>query len=66
MAKAWAGEKLVCVNRNSAPNAAIARAKRFSVNILATRHKSLALRFAGATAVQGDARFARGDYLRPL
>jgi flavin reductase (DIM6/NTAB) family NADH-FMN oxidoreductase RutF len=53
---------LVCVNRNSAPNAAIARARRFSVNILATRHKSLALRFAGATGVQGDARFARGDW----
>jgi flavin reductase (DIM6/NTAB) family NADH-FMN oxidoreductase RutF len=53
---------LVCVNRNSAPNAAIARAGRFSVNVLATRHKSLALRFAGATGVQGAERFAKGEW----
>ncbi|MBL8832989.1 MAG: flavin reductase family protein [Rhodospirillales bacterium] len=54
---------LVCVNRDTAPNAAIARAGRFSVNVLATRHKALALRFAGVTGVQGDERFARGDWI---
>lgn len=53
---------LVCINRNSAPNAAIARAGRFSVNVLATRHKALALRFAGATGVQGAERFERGEW----
>jgi flavin reductase (DIM6/NTAB) family NADH-FMN oxidoreductase RutF len=53
---------LVCVNRDSAPNGAIARAKRFSVNVLATRHKALALRFAGATGVQGEERFAKGEW----
>jgi flavin reductase (DIM6/NTAB) family NADH-FMN oxidoreductase RutF len=53
---------LVCVHRGSAPNAAIARARRFSVNVLATRHKALALRFAGATGAQGEERFAHGEW----
>ena len=53
---------LVCVNRDSAPNAAIAAAKRFCVNVLALRHRSLALRFAGATGVAGEDRFAQGKW----
>jgi flavin reductase (DIM6/NTAB) family NADH-FMN oxidoreductase RutF len=54
---------LVCVNRDSTPNAAISRAGRFSVNVLGTRHKALALRFAGATGVQGEERFGRGEWI---
>ena len=53
---------LVCVNRDSAPNRAIASAKRFCVNVLGTRHRALALRFAGATGVQGEERFAKGTW----
>ncbi len=53
---------LVCVNRDSAPNRAIAAAKRFCVNILGQKHRALALRFAGATGVQGEERFAQGRW----
>jgi flavin reductase (NADH) len=53
---------LVCVNRDAAPNAAIAASGRFCVNVLALRHRALALRFAGATGVAGDDRFARGKW----
>lgn len=53
---------LVCVNRDSAPNRAIVAAKRFCVNVLGTRHRALALRFAGATGVQGEERFAKGTW----
>lgn len=53
---------LVCVNRQVGPNAAIARAKRFCVNVLAAGQKSLAMRFAGATGHQGEDRFAKGRW----
>jgi flavin reductase (DIM6/NTAB) family NADH-FMN oxidoreductase RutF len=53
---------LVCVNRRAVPNAVIARAQRFCVNVLASGQKSLALRFAGATGHQGEDRFAKGRW----
>lgn len=53
---------LVCVNRQAWPNPIIARAKRFSVNVLAAAQKGLALRFAGATGHQGEDRFAKGRW----
>jgi flavin reductase (DIM6/NTAB) family NADH-FMN oxidoreductase RutF len=53
---------LVCVNRQALPNAVIARAKRFCVNVLASGQKSLAMRFAGATGHQGEDRFAKGRW----
>ncbi len=53
---------LVCVNRDSAPNRAIAASRRFCVNILGQKHRALALRFAGATGVQGEERFAQGRW----
>lgn len=53
---------LVCVNRQAWPNAVIARAKRFCVNVLASGQKGLAMRFAGATGHQGEDRFAKGKW----
>lgn len=54
---------LVCVNRAADAHDPIDRGGRFCVNLLASGHRGLAARFAGADGVEGEARFAEGRWI---
>ena len=57
------GTILVCINRNTGTGKMIADTKRFSVNVLGSHQEEVAMVFAGAGGVQGDERFAHGEWL---
>jgi len=48
---------LICVNKTASAHQPIAKGGVFCVNVLGTQHIAIANRFAGRTAVDGDARF---------
>ncbi|MFO1188241.1 MAG: flavin reductase family protein [Alphaproteobacteria bacterium] len=48
---------LICVNKTASAHQPIAKGGVFCVNVLGTQHITIANRFAGRTAVDGDARF---------
>jgi len=48
---------LICVNKTASGHKPIAGGGRFCVNVLGTQHITIANRFAGRAAVDGDARF---------
>ena len=54
---------LVCVKRTAGAHDAIARSRRFCVNVLAHGHHNLAARFAGHDGVRGEARFRAGRWV---
>jgi flavin reductase (DIM6/NTAB) family NADH-FMN oxidoreductase RutF len=54
---------LVCVNREAEAHDLIDRGGRFCVNLLASGHRALAGRFAGADGTEGEARFAKGRWI---
>ena len=53
---------LVCVNRNASAHARIREEKCFAVNFLNEGHALLALTFSGQKGVEGDDRFAFGQW----
>ncbi|QCI65290.1 flavin reductase family protein [Phreatobacter stygius] len=53
---------IVCVNRNASAHPRIREEGCFVVNFLGEEHAPLALTFAGRKGVNGDARFALGDW----
>ncbi len=53
---------LVCINRRVSAWPTIREERRFCVNILASRHRALAVRFSGTGGVRGAARFDMGDW----
>lgn len=53
---------IACVNRAASAAAVILRDGAFGVNLLSTRHVSLAKRFAGAGGIKGAARYEEGDW----
>lgn len=53
---------LVCVGRATRAHNVIGDRGAFSVNFLAAEHQDLAQRFAGCLGVDGEARFAEGDW----
>ena len=53
---------LVCVNRSVSALPTLQREGRFCINILADRHRALAIRFSGVTGVRGTERFDDGDW----
>jgi flavin reductase (DIM6/NTAB) family NADH-FMN oxidoreductase RutF len=54
---------LVCVNTRTGTCAAIAETGRFAVNLLPDPAAPLAMRFAGAGGIAGEAKFAEGTWL---
>ena len=54
---------LVCINRKVSAWPTISREGRFCANILAVRHRALALRFSGAGGVHGAERFEEGEWI---
>jgi flavin reductase (NADH)/cob(II)yrinic acid a,c-diamide reductase len=53
---------LVCVNRNASAHPRIREEACFGVNFLAHEHMALALTFSGQKGVNGDDRFAFGQW----
>ncbi|MEQ8500631.1 MAG: flavin reductase family protein, partial [Sneathiellaceae bacterium] len=53
---------LVCVNRRTGTCAAIRSSGSFNVNLLPDPSGPLAMRFAGADGVTGEAKYALGDW----
>ena len=53
---------LVCVQKSAAICASLAEGCAFNINVLRTEHDSLST--TCATAAQGEARFAQGDWMR--
>jgi len=53
---------LVCLNRKTGTCASVGRTGRFAVNLLGQEAGDLAMRFAGAGGVTGEAKFAAGDW----
>lgn len=53
---------LACINRKVSAWASIRESRRFCANILAARHRDLAVRFSGATGVRGAGRFELGAW----
>jgi flavin reductase (DIM6/NTAB) family NADH-FMN oxidoreductase RutF len=54
---------LVCVNRSSQTHDYIANSGRFCMNALAEQHRDVANVFAGATRLEGEAKFAHGTWI---
>jgi flavin reductase (DIM6/NTAB) family NADH-FMN oxidoreductase RutF len=54
---------LVCINRKASAWPLIRSERRFCVNILADRHRSLAVRFSGASGLKGQQRYGEGTWL---
>jgi len=57
---------LACVNKTASAHDSIGKSGLFAVNVLATRHMGLALRFSGQDGVDGDARFTDKGNWRTL
>lgn len=55
---------IVCVNQLASAWPTIRAAGHFAVNVLATRHRPIADRFAGRGGAKGEERFAEGDWSR--
>lgn len=55
---------LVCVNRDSSTYPVIAGARVLALNVLASQHEALAMRFASGDACRGRARFDEGRWTR--
>ncbi len=53
---------LVCLNRNTGTCRVVDDTGRFNVNLLTEPSGDLAMRFAGAGGVTGEAKFAEGDW----
>jgi flavin reductase (DIM6/NTAB) family NADH-FMN oxidoreductase RutF len=53
---------VICLERSSSTLAVVTQAGAFAVNILSAQHGALAVRFAGSSGVEGDARFEEGDW----
>ena len=53
---------LACVNRNTGTCKMIEETGSFAVNLLAEHHQPVAEVFAGQNGLQGDERFAHGDW----
>ena len=55
---------LVCVNRKASAHPRIREERSFAVNFLGEQHLALALTFSGQKGVDGDERFAFGDWTK--
>ncbi|UPJ57744.1 flavin reductase family protein [Bradyrhizobium sp. 192] len=55
---------IVCVNRNASAHARIREEGAFAINFLHEDHAALALTFSGQKGVNGDDRFAFGQWTR--
>jgi flavin reductase (NADH)/cob(II)yrinic acid a,c-diamide reductase len=55
---------LVCVNRNASAHGRIREERAFAINFLHEEHAALALTFSGQKGVNGDDRFAFGQWRR--
>jgi cob(II)yrinic acid a,c-diamide reductase len=55
---------IVCVNRNASAHARIREEGAFAINFLNEDHAALALTFSGQKGVNGDDRFAFGQWTR--
>lgn len=53
---------IVCVNRNASAHARIREEGAFAINFLHEEHAALALTFSGQKGVNGDDRFAFGEW----
>lgn len=53
---------LVCINRSSRSHDIVVGNHRLAVNVLGAGHEDLAMRFAGATEVPTEERFAEGPW----
>jgi len=53
---------IVCVNRNASAYPIIALRRHFCVNVLGSRHRPIADRFAGRGGVKGAARYAEANW----
>ena len=53
---------LVCINRDTGSHASLVENGRFSVNVLAREHESIASAFAGFTGLEGEDRFTAGSW----
>lgn len=54
---------LICVNKNASAHPVIMRTGTFSVNILREDQAQVASCFAGQTGLQGEERFAQGNWI---
>ncbi|MDG9697198.1 flavin reductase family protein, partial [Streptomyces sp. DH17] len=55
---------IVCVNRNASAHERIREERAFAINFLHEDHAGLALTFSGQKGVNGDDRFAFGQWTR--
>lgn len=53
---------LVCINRSSRSHDIVLGNRRLAVNVLGAAHEDVAMRFAGATKVPTEERFAAGPW----